>query len=77
METPKNKLPQTDPPVYVKYFGLAFQMCAIIGLGSYLEYRLHLNSNMEFPLYLLLGCFISTAIAFYQLFKSISPKKNK
>ncbi|MFO7824641.1 MAG: AtpZ/AtpI family protein [Cyclobacterium sp.] len=77
MRTPKNKSPQTEPPVYVKYFGLAFQMCAIIGLGTYLGYRLHLKSGMSFPLYLLIGCFLSIAIAFYQLFKSLQSDEEK
>ncbi|SHM61693.1 Putative F0F1-ATPase subunit Ca2+/Mg2+ transporter [Cyclobacterium lianum] len=74
MPTPKNNSPQTEPPAYVKYFGLAFQMCAIIGLGTYLGYKLHEKSGMNFPLYLLIGCFLSIAIAFYQLFKSLKSE---
>ncbi|MEX0883385.1 MAG: AtpZ/AtpI family protein [Cyclobacteriaceae bacterium] len=74
---PKNKSPQTDRPVYVKYFGLAFQMLAVIGLGTYIGYLLHIRSGMHFPLWLLTFCFLSIAIAFYQLFKSIeSDGKN-
>lgn len=71
MPNQKNKSPQTDKPVYVKYFGLAFQMMAIIGLGTYLGYLVHIKSGMHFPLWLLIGCFFSIFVAFYQLFKSI------
>lgn len=71
MKTGKNKSPQADRPVYVKYFGLAFQMFIIIGLGTYLGYVLHLKSQMEFPLWLLLFCFLSIFIAFYQLYRSM------
>lgn len=77
MSTPKNKPPQTETPAYVKYFGLAFQMGAIIALGTWLGYKLHLKSGMTFPLYLLLGCFLSLALAFYQLFKSLKSDENR
>ncbi len=77
MSTPNNKPPQTEPPAYVKYFGLAFQMGAIIALGTWLGYKLHLKSGMVFPLYLLLGCFLSLSLAFYQLFKSLKSDENR
>lgn len=58
------------PPVYVKYIGLAFQMCAIIGLGTWAGLEVQKKSEMNFPVWLLLFCFVSIFIAFYQLFQS-------
>jgi len=71
MSTPKNKPPQIDSRGFLKYIGLAFQMGTIIALGTYLGYKVDRKTDMAFPLYLLLGCFLSIAIAFYQLFKSL------
>lgn len=58
-------------PEYVKYTGLAFQMCAIIGLGTWLGLKVQEKSQMKFPVWLLLFCFLSIALAFYSLFKSL------
>ncbi|WP_375586540.1 AtpZ/AtpI family protein [Cyclobacterium xiamenense] len=46
-------------------------MGVVIALGTYLGYRADLETGMSFPLFLLIGCFLSLAIAFYQLFKSL------
>ncbi|MFC4872305.1 AtpZ/AtpI family protein [Negadavirga shengliensis] len=77
MAVRKDKSPQADRPVYVKYFGLAFQMSIIIGLGTYFGYVLHQKSQMNFPLWLLLFCFLSILIAFYQLYRSIQSDADK
>lgn len=71
MSTPKNKPPQIDSRGFLKYIGLAFQMGVVIALGTYLGYRADLETGMSFPLFLLIGCFLSLAIAYYQLFKSL------
>ncbi|AWW30326.1 ATPase F0F1 [Echinicola strongylocentroti] len=68
----KEKRPsQGEYPEYVKYIGLAFQMCAIIGLGTWIGWKIQENSPMNFPVWLLLCCFISIAVAFYSLFISL------
>lgn len=68
----KEKKPlQDDYPEYVKYIGLAFQMCAIIGLGTWLGLKVQERSQMKFPVWLLLFCFASIGLAFYSLFKSL------
>ncbi|AGA76892.1 AtpZ/AtpI family protein [Echinicola vietnamensis] len=68
---PKKKSPQGEYPEYVKYIGLAFQMCAIIGLGTWLGWIIQESSQMKFPVWLLLCCFVSIGIAFYSLFVSM------
>ena len=64
--------PQGNPPAnYMKYFGLAFQMCAIIGLGTWAGFKVQERSAMNFPVWVLLFCFFSIFVSFYQLFKSL------
>ncbi|WP_373494225.1 AtpZ/AtpI family protein [Aquiflexum sp.] len=66
---PKNRLPQTN--TYLKYIGLSFQLFAIIGLGTWFGWFVQQKSQMRFPVWLLLFCFLSIVIAFYQLFISM------
>ncbi len=66
------KKPSADrPPAYVKYIGLAFQMCAVIGAGTWVGLEVQKKSDMSFPVWLLLCCFGSIFIAFYQLYRSV------
>lgn len=67
----ERKSSPTESPEYVKYIGLAFQMCAIIGLGTWIGLKLQDGSDMKFPVWLLLCCFASIGIAFYSLFVSL------
>ncbi|MBD8488322.1 AtpZ/AtpI family protein [Echinicola sp. CAU 1574] len=67
----EKKSSQDNYPEYVKYIGLAFQMCAIIGLGTWLGWIVQDRSQMKFPVWLLLFCFVSIVVAFYSLFKSM------
>ncbi|WP_339703714.1 AtpZ/AtpI family protein [Algoriphagus aquimarinus] len=57
-------------PVYVKYIGLSFQLFGIIGAGTWFGWWLQGKSDMKFPVWLLLFCFLSIGIAFYQLWVS-------
>lgn len=57
--------------------GLTFQMCAIIGLGTWAGLEIQKRSEMHFPLWLLLFCFTSIAIAFYQLFRSMKEDEQQ
>jgi hypothetical protein len=67
-----NKKPSPDKsPAYVKYIGLAFQMCAVIGLGTWAGLEVQKKSEMTFPVWILLFCFVSIFVAFYQLYRSI------
>ena len=64
-----------ETPVYVKYIGLSFQLFAIIGGGTWLGWWIQQKSEMKFPLWILVGCFASIALAFYQLVKSMQQDK--
>ncbi len=66
---------ENGAPVYVKYIGLAFQLFAVIGGGTWLGWWIQQRSDMKFPLWILLFCFASTALAFYQLFKSMQQDR--
>jgi hypothetical protein len=65
------KASQDKPPSYVKYIGLAFQMCAVIGLGTWAGLEIQKKSEMTFPVWVLFFCFLSIFVAFYQLYRSI------
>ncbi|GAA0877720.1 hypothetical protein GCM10009119_06880 [Algoriphagus jejuensis] len=72
MQDGKDKKKEGDgPPVYVKYIGLSFQLFGIIGAGTYMGYWLQQRSDMKFPLWILLFCFLSVFVAFYQLWLSM------
>lgn len=72
MKKAEEERPQGNPPAnYMKYFGLAFQMCAIIGLGTWAGLKVQERSAMNFPVWVLLFCFVSIFVSFYQLFKSL------
>ncbi|WP_339752116.1 AtpZ/AtpI family protein [Algoriphagus aquimarinus] len=74
--TPESK--NTEPkstPVYVKYIGLSFQLFGVIGGGTWFGWWLQQKSDMKFPVWLLLFCFLSIGIGFYQLWTSIRSDK--
>lgn len=71
----EDKKQPAGPPTWVKYIGLSFQLFSIIGGGTWLGWWLHQKSGMEFPLWVLVGCFLSIGVAFYQLLKSIQRDK--
>lgn len=71
----KKKDREGGPPVYVKYIGLSFQLFGIIGAGTYFGWWLQQRSEMKFPLWILIFCFFSVFVAFYQLW--VSMKRDK
>jgi hypothetical protein len=75
-ESPQSNKPKNDgTPVYVKYIGLSFQLFGVIGGGTYLGWWIQQRSEMKFPIWLLLFCFLSIAIAFYQLWQSMKQDR--
>lgn len=66
---------EDGPPVYVKYIGISFQLFGIIAAGTYLGYWIQQRSEMKFPLWILLFCFFSVFVAFYQLW--VQMKRDK
>ncbi|WP_089238240.1 AtpZ/AtpI family protein [Belliella buryatensis] len=71
MQHLKKKSSQDSYPTYIKYIGLSFQLFAVIGLGTWLGWYIQGKSQLIFPVWLLLFCFLSIILAFYQLFQSL------
>ena len=71
MKNPHSPEKPKGPPIYVKYIGLSFQLFGVIGAGTWFGWWVQQKSAMKFPLWLLLFCFISMGIAFYQLWTSV------
>mgnify|MGYP005811209847 CR=1 FL=1 len=69
--SPKSNSSQPNPNAFLKYFGLSFQLFAVIALGTWIGWMIQQKSEMKFPLWILLFCFLFTAIAFYQLFVNL------
>lgn len=75
----QQKLPRKGNPfsTYAKYSGIAFQMIAIIGLGSYGGVKLdeaYPNNNRWFTLICSLA---SVGIAMYVVFKQVANDSKK
>ncbi|WP_304517267.1 AtpZ/AtpI family protein [Cecembia rubra] len=68
---PKKNLKPSKQYLVFKYIGLSFQMFAIIGLGTALGWYIDQKSQTNFPVWLLLFCFLSIVLAFYQLYVSM------
>ncbi|EKB48408.1 Putative F0F1-ATPase subunit [Cecembia lonarensis LW9] len=68
-------MPQGKPYLIFKYLGLSFQLFAVIGLGTALGWYIQQKSQMKFPVWLLLFCFLSIVAAFYHLY--VSMKKDE
>lgn len=77
MGTQKKNLSKDNSPSYVKYIGLAFQMCTIIGLGTWAGLEVQKRSQMNFPVWTLLFCFVSVFISFYQLYRSLKQDESQ
>jgi hypothetical protein len=71
----KKKIDDGGTPVYVKYMGLAFQLFAIIAAGTYLGFWLDQRSGINFPVWILVCCFASVFVAFYQLWMQMKQDK--
>ena len=71
MNREKNKIQPDKYPTFLKYIGLSFQLFAVVGLGTWLGWYVQEKSQMKFPVWLLTFSFLSLAIAFYQLFRSL------
>ncbi|MCS5490643.1 AtpZ/AtpI family protein [Algoriphagus limi] len=71
----KEKKPVPNPPTFVKYIGLSFQLFAIIGAGTWFGWWVQQKSDMKFPVWLLLFSFLSVFVAFYQLWLSMKQDR--
>lgn len=75
MNQGKKKSSDGGTPVYAKYMGLAFQLFGIIGAGTYLGWWLDQRSETKFPVWILVCCFVSVFVAFYQLWMQMKQDK--
>lgn len=75
MNQDKKTKKESGTPIYVKYIGLSFQLFTVIGGGTWLGWWVQQRSEMKFPLWILLFCFASIALAFYQLVKSMQQDR--
>ena len=67
MENQKNNKDKLK--TYAKFSGIAFEMLAIIGGGTWLGTRLDENRADDFPVYTLIFSLVSVAIALYLVIK--------
>ena len=73
----KKKLPNKEKQkknklkTYAVFTGIAFEMMAIIGAGSFLGYKLDEKNNNEFPLFTLIFSLSAVLIAIYLVIKSV------
>lgn len=77
MSSPESQKSSKPPeyPTWVKYIGLSFQLFAVIGGGTALGWWVQGKSEMKFPVWLLVFCFASIVLAFYQLWKSMQQDR--
>jgi len=56
---------------YAKYSNMAFQMIAIIGLGTFAGLKLDQFMNLEFPVFTILLSLLSVSFAIYISIKDL------
>ena len=59
---------------YIKYSGLAFQMGAIIGLGTWGGSKIDEMRETDFPLFTLIFSLVSVFVALYLVLKQLIGK---
>ena len=60
---------------YARYAGIGFQMVAVIGLFTFIGYKLDKNRNAKQPLLTALFSLAGVGIALYQVIKSVTKNK--
>jgi F0F1-type ATP synthase assembly protein I len=56
---------------YTKYTGIAFQMIAIIGLGTFAGYRIDKWLQLHIPVFTIILILLSVALALYSVFRTL------
>lgn len=67
--------PKRQIPTWAKYMGLSFQLFGVIGLGTWLGWWIQQQSEMKFPVWILVFSFLSVVLAFYQLWVSMKQDR--
>jgi F0F1-type ATP synthase assembly protein I len=61
---------------YLKFTGLAFQLCGIIGLGVWSGYELDRKLENSIPWFTLALTFVSSVMAIFYLYKALTKDSN-
>ncbi len=73
--SPKNQSPQKPPNNYLKYGGMAFQMFAVIGIGSFGGMKLDQYYKTSTPIFTIILSLLSIFASLYLVLKDfINPK---
>ena len=73
--SPKNHSPQKQPNNYLKYGGMAFQMFAVIGIGSWGGMKLDSYYKTSTPIFTIILSLLSIFASLYLVLKDfINPK---
>ena len=59
---------------YARYAGIGFQMVAVIGLFTFIGYKLDQNRNAEQPLMTALFSVVGVGLALYQVIRTVIKK---
>lgn len=59
---------------YARYAGVGFQMVAIIGLFTFIGYKLDQNRNAKQPLMTALFSLVGVGLALYQVIRTVVKK---
>jgi F0F1-type ATP synthase assembly protein I len=60
---------------YARYAGIGFQMVAVIGLFTFIGYKLDQTRNAKQPLMTALFSLAGVGVALYQVIKSVTKNK--
>lgn len=60
---------------YARYAGIGFQMVAVIGLFTFIGYKLDQTRNAKLPLMTALFSLAGVGVALYQVIKSVTKNK--
>ncbi|RLD19979.1 MAG: ATPase F0F1 [Bacteroidetes bacterium] len=57
---------------FVKFSGLAFQLFAVIGIGTWFGYWLDSRMQLQVPIFTLLGAVLSLSAVIYYLIRQVN-----
>lgn len=60
---------------YLKYSGMAIEMMAIIGIFTFMGYKIDQLLKIEFPIGIILGSLSGLSVALYRIMKSLNRKQ--
>ena len=70
-EEDQDKLPKRELNDYARYTGLAFQMMAIIGVFTFIGYKLDIWLRLNYPVFTIVFILLSVFTALYSIVRSL------